>query len=120
MTTRTKTPVDATRWFDTLTPIDPPGFADDHPGWCTRHMAPAVRLGGNDRGATLQLGATVVSLVRAKLPTGWSMSASEIMRQLAARDADGNLLLEPACCIAGDDLMYALWQSWLPKGRKPC
>lgn len=95
------------RWFDTLKPIDPPGFAAEHPDWCRRHYAPAIRLHGNPTGAGLQLTGAVIRLIRSRLPAGVTMSAAQFMEHRAE--------LGPACCIAGDEQMYRIWSRWLPR-----
>ena len=68
----TVTAAEAKAWFDQLPPINPPGFEADHPGWEPRHYAPAIRLDGNARGATVQLAREVIDAVRvdAQVRTG--------------------------------------------------
>lgn len=100
-------PVDTKAWFDTLTPIDPPGFEDQHPGWCRRHYAPAVRLHGNPTGASLHLARTVIRLIRGQIPAGTTVTNGQITEYLTATR-------EPGCCLAGDDRMYRIWSNWLP------
>jgi hypothetical protein len=95
-------------WFDSLPPINPPDFQEKHPGWCLRHYAPAVRLHGNHIGATIQLARTVVGLIKAALPEGSTVTTGQITEYLGQHS-------EPACCLAGDELMYEIWSHWLPR-----
>jgi hypothetical protein len=95
--------VDTTVWFDTLPPIHPPRFAAEHPSWCTRHWAPAVRLHADGTGASMQL----YQMVRRLLGSHDPKPTPAQVRQWQATAG-------PVCCILGDDLMYAIWAPWLP------
>ena len=98
------------RWFDTLEPIDPPAFDQKHPGWCTRHYAPAVRLGGSWVGATIQLFRDLFTAVRLALPPGVTVTAGQFTAFMWEDPGLG-----PACCVLGDEQMYRLWVRWLPR-----
>jgi hypothetical protein len=102
--------VDAARWFDTLKPIDPPHLEREHPGWCPRHYAPAIRLGGNWVCATLQLSRDLFRSVRLALPHGVTVSAGQFTAFMWEHPELG-----PSCCILGDDHMRKLWANWLPR-----
>jgi hypothetical protein len=98
--------VDATAWFDTLKPINPPRFDDQHPNWCTRHYAPAIRLHGDGTGVSLDLAKQIVDLIRPQLPAARPITNGQILEYLRTAG--------PWCCIAGDDRMYTIWARWLP------
>jgi hypothetical protein len=100
----------AAAWFDALPPIDPPGFENDHPGWCRRHYAPAVRLGGNQRGATMALGAQLMVLVREQVTARGAQFTAVTFTEFV----DSHPEFGAACCILGDDRMYTIWGNWLP------
>jgi hypothetical protein len=111
----TPVPVVPAAWFDAITPIDPPRFTDEHPGWCTRHYAPAIRLGGDGIGATLQLRTQVLTAIQQaaspRLGRG-TLTAGTVTEFLAAHQADGRV--EPDCCILGDEAVYLIWSKWMP------
>lgn len=101
----TASPVAAADWFGLLDPIDPPGW-DQGRGWCLRHYAPVVRLGGNEVGASLEVARLAVAKVRAEnpgVPFTWALP-----RVLAGR---------AACCYLGDEQMMMIWARWIPRVR---
>jgi hypothetical protein len=106
----TTQPPAAAAWFDALPPIDPPGFENDHPGWCRRHYAPAVRLGGNQCGATMALVAQLMVLVRDQVTARGAQFTAAAYTEFM----DSNPEFGAACCIIGDDRMYTIWANWLP------